>query len=162
MVELSGVLFQIAVVLVLIGLGYGVGHYREKRHFRRLAEMERELSSIGVSNLKRPPAGLALECCGLVTGQVVVATDYFKIIAASLRNLFGGEVGSLRTLVERARREAIVRALSDARERGADMVINLRCETSTVGGSSGKRQQNAGGVAVLAYGTALRRAGGTA
>ena len=30
------------------------------------------------------------------------------------------------------------------------------------GGSSGKRQQNAGGVAVLAYGTALRRAGGTA
>ncbi len=53
-------------------------------------------------------------------GSVVIATDYFKVFAAGLRNLFGGEMKTYRTLMGRARREAIVRMLEQAQELGGD------------------------------------------
>ena len=41
----------------------------------------------------------------LVFGQTVVATDYLKTFVASIENLFGGELKSFATLMDRARRE---------------------------------------------------------
>ncbi len=148
------------IILFLLGLGYGVGHYQEKRHFLRLDEQEEELRTVGIASIGRMPAGeevppmlVGAECCGLVTGAVVIATDYFKVFAASLRNLFGGEVRSFETLVRRARREATVRMMTEAVDLGANAVINVRYETGTIGGNEKKKP---GGVEVLVYGTAIR------
>jgi len=145
-------LLQLAILLFLLGLGYGLGHYREQRHFRQLDRQEKELAHIEVNSVEHLADDEPLRALGLVTGTVVVATDYFKVFASSLRNLFGGELRSFETLIRRARREARVRMLLEARELGATAVIKMRYETSTVGG---QQQKQAGGVEVVAYGTAL-------
>jgi uncharacterized protein YbjQ (UPF0145 family) len=154
MAELLGFISQWGVVLALLALGFGVGSYRERKHLRELAQNEQELRGVGVTSHKRVPAVQGTECLGLVTGSVVVATDYFKVFVSSLRNLFGGEMKSFVTLVARARREATVRMLLEARALGANAVYNIRIETATIGGQD--RRKRSHGVEVLAYGTALK------
>ena len=56
------------------------------------------------------------------------------------------------TLVSRARRAAIVRMLTEAEKLKANTVVNVRLESSTIGG---QQMKQSGGVEILAYGTAL-------
>ena len=90
--------------------------------------------------------------CDLVAGNVVVSIDYFKQVAAGLRSLIGGRVSAYETLLERARREAILRMKEDAINKGADAVFNVKLETSSI--TKGRRQQ-IGCVEIYAYGTAI-------
>jgi len=152
MAEFLDLIIQIGIVLFFLALGYGVGHRREKKHIEYLDAKEREFQGIGIISHKRLRVDGRVECRGIVTGCVVIATDYFKVFASALRNLFGGELRSFETLVARARREAIVRMLAEAKELGANAIINVRLETSTIGGQQKKKS---GGVEVLVYGTAL-------
>lgn len=144
---------QIFVWLLLLLLGLFVGKALEVRHFRKLDEREAELQDIIVTNLKTVPAEYENARPFLVMGSAVIATDYFKVFVSSLRALFGGEMKSYVTLMERARREAVVRMLEQARGQGATVVWNIRYETSTMGGQQRKKP---GGVEVLAYGTAFK------
>ncbi|MHC4864859.1 MAG: YbjQ family protein [Planctomycetota bacterium] len=139
------------IPLILIILGFVAGKYIEKQHLRSLAQKEAALRGIGVCNLRKFPVGLRCQRSFLVTGSVVIATDRFKVFAASLRKLFGGEIRTYRSLMERARREALARMLDEAKRAGADSVWNVRLETATI---HGKRR--VGGVEVLAYGTAVK------
>lgn len=139
------------VPLVLVVLGLVTGKYIEMRHLRNLAVRESALRDLSRCNLRTLPAGLKAEESFLVTGSAVIATDYFKVFAAGLRGLFGGEMKTYRSLMTRARREAVVRMLEEAKANGAGSVWNIRFETSTI---QGKRRP--GGVEVLAYGTAVR------
>ncbi|MBN2139167.1 MAG: heavy metal-binding domain-containing protein [Sedimentisphaerales bacterium] len=138
--------------LGMLVLGFIAGRITESRHLRRLASREQALSGMIQCNLRSLPQGLHVHGSFLVLGSAVIATDYFKTVAAGLRNIFGGEMRSYRSLMSRARREATVRMLEQARENGADIVWNVRYETSTI---QGKR--SAGGVEILAYGTAVKR-----
>ena len=72
------------------------------------------------------------------------------IETTSLKKIFGGELHTYSSLLDRARREALLRLKESCSD--ADMLINLRFETSTI--SSGGNS-NIGSVEVLAYGTAL-------
>lgn len=146
-------LIGLAVFLVLLLLGFVIGRGTERRHLRRLAEQEASLRYILVSDIQSLPANWVPTRAFLVTGSVVIANDYFKTFMASLRNLFGGRVRSFETLVERGRREALVRMLEEARAGAANAVWNVRVETSTI---HGKHQQRAGGIELIAYGTALQ------
>lgn len=146
---------QILPVAVLLVLGFCVGTWRERRHFESLAQREREFTDIGVVNLKTVAQPETVASAALVTGDAVIATDYFKSFAASLRNIVGGEVRSYETLMQRARREALLRMLQRARELGATEVWNLRYETSNIR-SSGRRTL-AVSVEVFAFGTAIVR-----
>ena len=85
--------------------------------------------------------------------EVVIASDYFKTFAASLRKLVGGELRTYESLMERARREALLRMLESARRLGANCVLNVRFSTSNIG--TARRRQAAAMVEVYAYGTAL-------
>ena len=85
-------------------------------------------------------------------GSVVVSIDYFKRFVAALRNIVGGSVGSYETLVDRARREAVLRLKESAK--GANIVVNVRVETSSIGASADRRS-SVGSVEALAYGTAI-------
>lgn len=153
MAELVTILAQLFLPLSIILIALFTGRAIERRHFRQLEQQEAALSSILISDVKTIPANWNVEETFLVVGSVVVATDYFKQFAASLRNLFGGRVYSLERLVERGRREAIVRMLTQAEDVAANTVWNLRIETSSI---QGKRANSFGGVEVMAYGTALR------
>lgn len=137
--------------LFLIVLGLVTGKIIEKRHLSKLAGRWAALQDVKVCNLRHVPAELNVQESFLVTGGAVIATDYFKVFAAGLRGLFGGEMRTYCSLMNRARRESIVRMLEHAKSLGADSVWNIRFETSSI---QGKRKP--GGVEVLAYGTAVK------
>ncbi len=143
------IIIPLSFVLVCFFIGKGI----ELHHFKKLAEREQQFSGIIVTNLKTVPPQYANAQPILVMGSAVIATDYFKVFAAGLRKLFGGEMKSYVTLMERARREAVVRMLEQAAQQGASAVWNIRYETCT---THGQHRKKPGGVEVLAYGTALK------
>ena len=90
----------------------------------------------------------------LVTGSVVIAEDYFKRVAAGLKSLVGGRLIAYESLLERGRREAVVRMKEQARSLGATHVVNVRLETASLSEDwSGRRPLFS--AELIAYGTAL-------
>jgi uncharacterized protein YbjQ (UPF0145 family) len=150
-------LFNIGIFLFLIGLGLIAGSRAEKKHYRRLAAAEADLQGIRVSSLRSLPGCLPNSPAHLVTGEVTIASDYFKTFVSGLRNLFGGEVKSLQRLTERARREAMVRMLFAARSAGCNAVGNVRFDSSDIAGNAQLRGKSPTPMAtVMASGTAYR------
>jgi uncharacterized protein YbjQ (UPF0145 family) len=139
----------IGIPLVLLVGGYLVGQSRERAHFRELADRERVLSHLIVHDLDDLDERSDVRAAVIVFGEAVIASDYYKSFASSLRGIVGGEVRSLGTMLARARRQALVRMLEDAEARGAHSVINVRLETSDIGGGRAPVSE------VVAYGTAL-------
>ena len=85
----------------------------------------------------------------------MISVDYFKRFLAGLRNIFGGEVRSYCSLLDRGRREAILRMKELWPE--ADLIVNARVETSSISKGAQNRQGGSiGSTEVLAYGTAIR------
>ena len=144
---------QVGPVIILLILGFSVGGWVERAHLRRLDRREKALRHVFVTDLKTLPAGCAAQPCGLVTGEVVVASDYFKTFAAGLRKILGGELRTYDSLLTRARREALVRVMEAAHAMGANHVINVRLTTSNISGI--QRRKAAAMVEVCAYGTAV-------
>lgn len=145
-------LWSLAFVVVGLTLGIVVGRTLERRHLRNLAEREGRIT-IPVSDLKLVPAGLSVRDATLVAGQVVIGSDYLKTFLSGFRAIFGGEMRSYATLVERARRESLLRAVEQAQGAGAVAVINIRFETANIGGM--RRKQQVPMAEMLCYGTAL-------
>lgn len=147
-------LIQIGFFLALLVVGLVAGTLNERRHYRRLREDEAALRGILVFNECRPPDDLPLRTGQLVVGSVVIGEDYFKRIAASLKSLFGGRLVVYESLMDRGRREAIVRMKREAEHLGATMVFNVRFETSSLA-EDGTGRQAAFSAEFIAYGTAL-------
>ena len=140
--------------IVLIALGYFMGTMAESRHYRSIKNRERRylnLPAVDVKNFVNNNA--KIEKVQLVHGSVVISLDYFKRLLAGLRNFFGGEIASYETLLDRARREAILR-MKEMAGGGADIILNLRIETSTIGNSADKHK-SVGSIETIAYGTAI-------
>ncbi len=143
---------ELIVVVVLAVLGYVFGQLAERRHFASIRRREREYAELLTFSERRPPPGRWQTA--LVGGNVVVSVDYFKRLAAGLRALIGGRVSVYESLLERARREAILRMKEDALTRNAVMIMCVRLETASI--TKGKGDQISS-VEVYAYGTALMR-----
>ena len=92
--------------------------------------------------------------CTLITGSVVISVDYFKRFLAGLRMIFGGRVKAYETLLDRARREALLRLKEDAVERGCQAVVNVRLETCRL--ANARKSQSIAGLEVLAFGTGVK------
>ncbi len=148
-------MIEFVTFLVLMALGYGFGQYAERKHYRSILEREKRFrSEVLVFQTGVPPEqGQGQDQdVRLVMGSVVISVDYFKRFLAGLRALFGGRVKSYESLLDRARREAVLRMQQEASKLGAGMVINLRMETASI--SKGE-EKTVGSVEVLAYGTAI-------
>ena len=137
---------------VLMTVGYISGTILERRHLSSIRSREEQMVTLPTIMLKRPLDEEGIKEVKLVGGSVVISIDYFKKIVASLANLFGGNIVTYETLVDRARREAILRMKEDAKD--ASEIINIRIETSSI---SKNANRNVGAVEVLAYGTAVWR-----
>lgn len=142
-----------AVSPILLGLIFGV--LNEKSHLRSLEEREEKLKVIRIFNNKRPLEGYSYKEAQLCQGNAVYAADSFKGFIASLNQLVGGRVVGYEMMVERTRREAILRMKEQAHQRGANMILNVRLETSTLGRVSGSGK-GVSSVEVLAYGTSVQ------
>ncbi len=88
----------------------------------------------------------------LVVAQVVLGADYLKGFLAALKKILGGEMRSYATVVERARREAILRRAEEARSLGCDAVCNARIEAADIGGATMRKRSAM--VCAVASGTA--------
>ena len=146
-------MYELGFFLLLLIIGYLAGQYLEKRHYRSIIRREAAMRRIPIFATRHLPDDLEPDTeTKLVTGSVVVSVDYFKRFLAGLRALVGGRVKSYESLIDRARREAILRAQDQARRKGASMVFNLKLETVSI--SKGAKN-TVGSVEVLAYGTAV-------
>jgi uncharacterized protein YbjQ (UPF0145 family) len=138
--------------IIIIVSAYITGNYIEKKHYAYLDDQEaKQLLLPAVTGQNFLDHNRKITKCELVSANVVISIDYFKRIAAALRAIFGGEISSFETIIDRGRREAILRVKQQAKE--ADMIINMRVETSTIGNNYGKNQ--IAGCEVIAYGTAV-------
>ena len=147
--------FDLLLFVVLLALGYSIGRMKERRHYQSIRRRERELAGVLAFGIRFPPDPHTPRECVLVTGSVVVSSDYFKQFVAGLRTFIGGRMAAYETLLDRARREAVLRMKADAARHGASLILNVKVESTNVGG--GMR----GGVPameVFAYGTALKPA----
>lgn len=145
---------ELIVFLVLLVLGYGFGRAAEQRHYRSIYQRERGLLLLPAVTLKTLPDAVIPERVALVCGSVVISVDYFKRFVAGLRNLIGGRLTAYETLLDRARREAILRMKEQAIAEGASSIYNVRLETTAITKNNGKRQSTAA-VEVVAYGSAI-------
>lgn len=144
-------MYELMFTGVLLTVGYLFGSHAEKKHYRSIIEREEALNDLPAIASRMPPRD-AQRHHQLVMGSVVIANDYFKVFVAGLRNFFGGRVTSYETLLDRARREAVLRMKAEARTLGADYVFNIKYETASIS-RGGKRSMKV--IEVLAYGTAL-------
>ena len=145
-------MLELIILLVMLALGFGFGRLAESRHYQSIIQREAELHSLPVIASRIPPHGNPHYDSQLVTGSVVISVDYFKRVVANLRNIVGGRVTSYETLVDRARREAILRMKEQARELNAELIFHIKLETASIHKG---RKNGIGSVEVLAYGTAL-------
>jgi len=84
---------------------------------------------------------------GLVQGNTVRARWFVRDIAARLKAIIGGEIGTYTVLLTRARNEATERMLEESRKMGADAIVSVRYETNSI---------VPGTTEILAYGTAVK------
>jgi uncharacterized protein YbjQ (UPF0145 family) len=147
----AGLILSLGITIGLIVLGYLVGTARERSHLADLDRREAAAASVTVIDVKQLPPGMQAGAGHLVSGEVVIAADYFKAVMAALRNLIGGEVKTYQTMLSRARREARLRMIEQAQQLGSDLVINVRFEWSDVGPKSASAE-------IFCYGTAITRA----
>jgi len=153
---LVGLLINVGSVVFLLTLGFGVGRMTEKRHYKRLIAREIEYQGVLVTTMSKLPLADPHSSGTMVIGECVIATDYFKSFAAKLKKIIGGELRTYLSLMDRARRESILRLIENAQAQGYDAVCNVRFVSADVGGSTTSRKGSAM-VAIIASGTAYNR-----
>jgi uncharacterized protein YbjQ (UPF0145 family) len=145
-------MMDILFVCILLALGYGFGTLAERRHYGSIRRREEELRPLMIFSARFPPEPERHRASRLVCGNVVISVDYFKAFVAGLRSLIGGRVTSYEGLLDRARREAILRMKEDARDLAPCKIFNVKIETSSISRGGGHAL---GTVEVLACGTAV-------
>ena len=130
------------------------GSLIERGHLKRLLLLESGSQDVLAVTVEDIPHEWQVESSDLVIGNVVISQDYFKRVAASIKGIFGGNISMLEPLLERARREALIRMKAEARERGHNTIINVRIETSPLA-TSRRDGKGTAGVEIMAFGTAI-------
>ena len=139
------------IFIILLVLGYAAGRLAERRHYRSIHKREEGFFRIPTTNVKTVDDGRECADARLVIGNVVISVDYYKRFLMTFRNILGGEVRSYAPLLDRGRREAILRMKEAYPD--ADAYLNCRIETSSI--SKGKKKA-VGSVEVIATATAVK------
>ncbi len=147
---------NLAVFVTLLVSAYLIGGEIERRHYRSIRIRENRWARLPAITLGSVPEGWEVEGSELVLGSVVISVDYFKRFLAGLRSLVGGRIHSYESLLDRGRREALLRLKRAAIDRGCHAIINVRLDTSRL--ANGRGGDGTAGVEVLAVGTGLKLA----
>ncbi|MDJ0794751.1 MAG: heavy metal-binding domain-containing protein [Woeseiaceae bacterium] len=154
-VEKLNLFLNVGLPFLALLLAYFIGSLLERRHFARIRKREDEHFGFPVVTFDRMPADWDAASSRLVNGSIVISLDYFKRVIAGLRAIVGGRIKTYEPLLERARREALLRMIEAARHDGYDGIFNVRLETSRLANASGDGKGTAG-VEMLAFGTAVK------
>jgi uncharacterized protein YbjQ (UPF0145 family) len=99
-----------------------------------------------ITNIETVPGKNIIEHFGLVAGSTIRAKHVGRDIMASLKNLVGGELKGYTQLLQESRQQALDRMVDQARQLGANAIINVRFSTSSVA---------QGAAELYSYGTAV-------
>lgn len=146
-------LLPLLFAVTLLVVGFFSGRYLERKHYEHIIAEETRPGQVMVFAERLPPPSLSAPQSQLVMGSVVISVDYYKRFIAALRKLVGGRLNSYESLIDRARREALLRMRAEAKALGADRVFNIKFETAAISGRG--RENSIGSLEVLAYGTAM-------
>lgn len=100
-----------------------------------------------LTNVSTVPGKKIVEHFGIVQGSTVRAKHIGRDFMAGLKNLVGGELKGYTELLQDSREEAMSRMTEQARQMGANAVVNVRFATSSVA---------QGAAELFVYGTAIR------
>jgi len=142
---------RVGIPVLLVALGFFWGSFVERRHYASIERRERERRPIPVTNVRELDRNRRVARSQLVSASVVVSVDAFKAMVGAIQIFFGGRVRAYESLVDRARREAILRLFDEAG--AADTLVNLRVETSMI--DQNEPGANATSIEALAYATAV-------
>ncbi|MFC2075336.1 YbjQ family protein [Bdellovibrionota bacterium] len=148
---------DLIIFLIFLTVAYFIGTAVEKRHYTSIRRREQELLHLPVRTSKDFSENDYREGI-LVSGEVVVSLDYFKRILAFLKGLIGGRITAFEPLIDRGRREAVLRMKEEAERLGASEIVNFRLETAAISNrTQAGDSQTIGCIEVYAYGTALKK-----
>ena len=99
-----------------------------------------------ITNTEEIPGKAIRVCKGVVSGSTVRAKHAGRDIMASIKNIFGGELAGYTELLSESRDQAIDRMKQQAKQMGANAIVNVRFSTSSVA---------AGAAEIYVYGTAV-------
>ncbi len=91
--------------------------------------------------------GMEYKALGLVKGNVVRAKHIGRDIMAGFKNLAGGEIKSYTDMLAESREIATERMIAEAEALGADAVVGVRFQASSVMESTSE---------IIAFGTAVK------
>jgi uncharacterized protein YbjQ (UPF0145 family) len=103
--------------------------------------------SMIITNIENVPGKTVVEHFGLVSGSTIRAKHVGRDLMASLKNLVGGELKGYTQLLQESRKQAMDRLIEQARQLGANAIVNIRFSTSSVA---------QGAAELYTYGTAVR------
>ena len=142
-------LTKFLIFITLLGLGFFFGKKAEADHLKSIISREKQFADFPLNSYLKKYPNTNVQQAKLAQGAVVISIDFFKKTVASIINLIGGNITTYESLIERARREAILRLQESCAD--ADEIINVRIETSSIT----KGDSTIGSIEVLAYGTAI-------
>ena len=99
-----------------------------------------------VTTIETVPGKTITAHYGLVQGSTIRAKNLGRDFLSGLKNLVGGELHAYTELLQESREQAIERMIQQARQLGANAIVNVRFSTSSVA---------QGAAEILAYGTAV-------
>ncbi len=100
-----------------------------------------------LTNIESVPGKTTVEHFGLVSGSTVRAKHVGRDIMAGLKNIVGGELKGYTELLHDSRQQATDRMKEQAKQLGANAIVNVRFATSAVAQGASE---------LYVYGTAVR------
>jgi len=100
-----------------------------------------------LTNIETIPNKTIVEHFGIVSGNTVRSKNAGRDLMALIKNVFGGELKGYTELLDESRNEALARMEEQAKQLGANAVLNIRFSTSSIA---------SGAAELYVYGTAVK------
>ncbi|MDH3975318.1 MAG: YbjQ family protein [Deltaproteobacteria bacterium] len=100
-----------------------------------------------ITNIESVPGKTIVEHFGIVSGSTVRAKHIGRDFMAGLKNIIGGELKGYTELLQDSRNQSAERMVEQAKQMGANAIVNVRFATSSVAQGASE---------LYVYGTAVR------
>lgn len=96
--------------------------------------IKRVPADIILTTIHEVPGRISTRALGIVTAEVVIGTNIFRDLFASLSDVFGGRSNSYQGVLRRAKLQAQAELRTDALAMGADAVVGIDLDYSEISG----------------------------
>jgi len=132
------------ILIIFLAIALFTGTMVEKRHFKSIRAREDALLDKVYVTDHFSARDQEIDRMVFVDGNCVIGGDYFKMFLGGMINIFGGRVKTFENLLDRSRREAVLRMREKAPD--ADMIVCTRIQFSELASAQ---------IESMAYGTAV-------